>query len=414
MADHNGFVIENGRLIKYEGPDGSVEIPEGVSEIGDRAFQYCKGLTEALIPATVKRVGKGAFRHCENLECVALETGVEEIDDEAFQGCFSLQHITLPTGMRRIGRRAFGWCMRLKTVALPEGLWQIDADGVSGCKALEGLSLPEGLTRIGENAFYGCERLTELVLPHSIKDIGKWAFNDCRGLAQVTIMDSVVDFSAFWGCTSLETFIVSPASRHYRAVDGVVFSRDGRQLIAWPPGRRRQRYDIPRSVMEFPASAFDRAPVKVVFAPKGVKCIPTYTSGIENCPCFASADPALTARVGRNVYLGPLDDLPKRQRRIAAEGFLAALEIGMPELEPWEDGYIDYIRQEYAAFEKKAWRNETLLRLLMEQGLLKLETAMVMRRRFDAERKTDLAEALDDYLAAHTDVNGKGMEERLR
>ena len=414
MADHNGFVIENGRLIKYEGPDGSVEIPEGVSEIGDRAFQYCKGLTEVMIPATVTRVGKGAFRHCENLECVALETGVEEIDDEAFQGCFSLQHITLPTGMRRIGRRAFGWCIRLKTAALPEGLWQIDADGFSGCKALEGLSLPEGLTRIGENAFYGCERLTELVLSHSIKDIGKWAFNDCRGLAQVTIMDSVEDFSVFWGCTSLETFIVSPASQRYRAVDGVVFSQDGRQLIAWPPGRRRQRYDIPGSVMEFPASAFDRAPVKVVFAPKGVKCIPTYTSGIENCPCFASADPAFTARLGRYVYLGPLDDLPKRQQRIAAEGFLAALEIGMPELEPWEDGYIDYIRQEYAAFEKKAWRNETLLRLLMEQGLLKPETAMVMRRRFDAERKTDLAEALDDYLAAHTDVNGKGMEERLR
>ena len=414
MADHNGFVIENGRLLKYEGSDGDVVIPEGVTEIGDRAFQYCRGLTDISIPATVKRVGKGAFRHCENLGCVALETGVEEIDDEAFQGCFSLQHITLPTGMRRIGRRAFGWCMRLKTVALPEGLWQIDADGFSGCKALEGLSLPEGLTRIGENAFYGCERLTELVLPQSVKHIGKWAFNDCRDLAQVTIMDSVEDFSVFWGCTSLETFIVSPASQRYRAVDGVVFSQDGRQLIAWPPGRRRQRYDIPGSVMEFPASAFDRAPVKVVFAPKGVKCIPTYTSGIENCPCFASADPAFTARLGRYVYLGPLDDLPKRQQRIAAEGFLVALEIGMAELEPWKEGYIDYIRQEYAAFEKKAWQNGTLLCLLMERGMLKMETAMVMRRKFDAEGKTDLAEALSDYLTAHTDVNGKGMEESIR
>ena len=67
MADHNDFVIENGSLTKYEGPGGSVEIPEGVTEIGDRAFQYCKGLTEVMIPATVKRVGKGAFRHCENL-----------------------------------------------------------------------------------------------------------------------------------------------------------------------------------------------------------------------------------------------------------------------------------------------------------------------------------------------------------
>jgi hypothetical protein len=414
MADHNDFVIENGSLTKYEGPGGSMEIPEGVTEIGDRAFQYCKGLTEVMIPATVKRVGKGAFRYCENLGGVALGIGVEEIDDEAFQGCFSLQHIAIPAGVRRIRCGTFAWCIGLKTVALPEGMWQIDADGFSGCKALEGLSLPEGLTRIGENAFYGCERLTELTIPQSVREIGRWAFNECKGLAQAEITDSVVDFSVFWGCTGLETFIVYPASRRYRAVDGVVFSRDGRQLIAYPPGRRRQRYDIPGSVMEFPASAFDRAPVKVVFAPKGVKCIPTYTSGIENCPCFASADPALTARVGRNVYLGPLADLPKRQQRIAAEGFLAALEIGMAELEPWKDGYIDYIRQEYAAFEKKAWRNETLLCLLMERGMLKPETARAMRRKFDAEGKTDLAEALSDYLTAHSDVNGKGMEESIR
>ena len=117
--------------------------------------------------------------------------------------------------------------------------------------------------------------------------------------------------------------------------------------------------------------------------------------------------------MGRNVYLGPLDDLPKRQQRIAAEGFLVALEIGMPELEPWKEGYIDFIRQEYATFEKKAWRNETLLRLLMERSMLKLETAMVMHRKFGALGKADLAELLADYLAAHTDVNGHGGKHTL-
>ncbi len=402
MADHNGFVIENGRLIKYEGSGGDVVIPDGVTEIGDRVFQYCRGLTEVVIPATVKRIGNGAFRNCENLRRAALGMRVEEIDDEVFRGCFSLQRIAIPAGVRRIGRGAFSWCIELKTAALPAALRQIDAEGFSGCTALEELALPEGLTRIGENAFYGCDSLTEITIPQSVREIGRWVFNECKGLAQAVITDSVVDFSVFWGCTHLEAFVVLPSSRQYRAVDGVVFSRDGRRLIAWPPGMRRRRYDIPGNVTEFLASAFDRAPVKLVFAHKGVKCVSTYTTGAENSPCFASADPALTARLGRYVYLGPLKDLPKRQQRIAAESFLVAIEIGMPELEPWMEGYVDYIRQEYAAFEKKAWRNETLLRLLMERGMLKTETAKTMRRKFDAEGKTDLVKALNGYLAAHT------------
>lgn len=407
MADHNGFVIENQALTGYEGPGGRVVIPEGVTQIGDRAFQYCRELTEVMIPATVKRVGKGAFRYCENLRSAALGMGVEEIDDETFQGCFSLQRIAVPAGVRRIGPRAFAWCIRLKTATLPEGLLQIDAEGFSGCRELAELSLPESLTRIGENAFFGCESLREVALPQSVKDIGRWAFNDCKALARVAITDSVEDFSVFWGCIALEAFVVSPASRRYSVADGVVFSRDGHRLIAYPPGRRRERYDIPGNVTEFPACAFDRAPVKVVFVPKDVKLIRTYTTGAETNPCFASADLALTAQVGRCVYLGSLDDLPRRQKRIAVEGFLAALEIGMPELEPWKDGYIDYIRQEYAAFEKKAWRNVTLLKLLMEYRMLTPGTTKNMLRKFSAEGRFDLADALNDYLAALPGEDGR-------
>ena len=467
MADHAGFVIENGLLTKYDGPGGNVVIPEDVTEIGDGAFRFCGALTDVLIPGGVKRVGKGAFRYCENLRSAALEMDVEEIDDEAFcgcrrlarvslpeslrrigvcafcecqelasvaipggvarigrrtfgecrgltdvslpeglteiddegfQGCYSLSRVALPAGVRRVGRRAFAWNRRLKKAALPAALHQIDKEGFIGCEALEELTLPEGLASIGENAFCGCKSLKELVIPGSVKDIGRWAFYDCAGLARVTITDRVEDFSVFWGCAGLEAFVVPPASRRYSAVDGVVFSRDGSRLIAYPPGRHCARYDIPGNVAEFLESAFDMASVNLVFAQKGVKCVPTYTTGRENYPCFASGDPALTARVGRNVYLGALDDLPKRQQRIAAEGFLAALEIGLPELEPWKEGYIEYIRQEYAAWEKKAWRNETLLRLLMERGMLKLETAKTMRRKFEAEGKTELAEALADYL----------------
>ena len=51
MADLAGFVIENGLLTKYEGPGGSVEIPEGVRSIGERAFASCLKLRKIRIPS---------------------------------------------------------------------------------------------------------------------------------------------------------------------------------------------------------------------------------------------------------------------------------------------------------------------------------------------------------------------------
>ena len=53
----------------------------------------------------------------------------------------------------------------------------------------------------------------------------------------------------------------------------------------------------------------------------------------------------------------------------------------MAELESWKDGYIHYIRQECAVFEMKAWRNEALLRLPTERGMLKPKTATVKQHR---------------------------------
>lgn len=49
-----------------------VETP--VTEIGDRAFEGCKGLTSVTIPKSVEHIGEGAFSGCDNLEEIICES----------------------------------------------------------------------------------------------------------------------------------------------------------------------------------------------------------------------------------------------------------------------------------------------------------------------------------------------------
>lgn len=49
---------------------GSVEIPEGVTEIGDYAFDGCSSLTSVRIPRSVTSIGGGAFFGCDGLKTV--------------------------------------------------------------------------------------------------------------------------------------------------------------------------------------------------------------------------------------------------------------------------------------------------------------------------------------------------------
>ena len=47
-----------------------LDIPEGVSEIGDYLFYNCPNLTNVIIPATVEYIGEEAFYNSDNIEVI--------------------------------------------------------------------------------------------------------------------------------------------------------------------------------------------------------------------------------------------------------------------------------------------------------------------------------------------------------
>ncbi len=95
---------------------------------------------------------------------------------------------------------------------------------------------------------------------YSVTTIGKYAFSECSGLTQVTIGNSVMEIGerAFENCSGLTQFEVAEGSEYFCAVDGVLYSKNMTELVAFPPASPLvpSSFDIPNSVTRIGESAF--------------------------------------------------------------------------------------------------------------------------------------------------------------
>lgn len=96
----------------------------------------------------------------------------------------------------------------------------------------------------------------DVVLPEEIDGVtvvglGDFIFNMQDGIETVTIPDNLchIGASAFYG-TSITEFIVSDTHPMYKTEDGVLFSKDGIAIVAYPPKKTDKAYVIPDGVEE--------------------------------------------------------------------------------------------------------------------------------------------------------------------
>lgn len=201
----------------------SLEIPEGVTKLGDYAFYGCEDLESVTLPSTLKELGKGVFGNCHQLKYVNFSSGcsISELPEKTFAGCVVLESVNLPATITKVGREAFTHTM-IRELNL-DGVTEFEDFALSGMPYLQILNInPQvaevtgllmddislvSLTGVPENLpdyfAANCTKLPTNDIVSGISTIGKYALANQEASNFVILGTGIVslDRGAFSGNT---------------------------------------------------------------------------------------------------------------------------------------------------------------------------------------------------------------------
>ena len=260
-------------------------------------------LTQVNLGGKITIIGGSAFEG-SSVESIVLPESLTAIQAEAF-AYSALKQITIPADVTFIGREAFAYTdITELTFAKKAKLTVIEQYAFEGTKKLTYVNLPESLTTLGTGVFLGSglqsvefakkiqlqeipqrafaeTKLTSVVLPDSVILVNHNAFNNVQTLKSVTFgkndgirlmsnafyhtgLESLhipanvtyIGEYCFVALGNLKEFTVDAKNPNYMAEDGLLFSKDGRKLIAVPAGRTGS-LTVPKSVETIGFGAFE-------------------------------------------------------------------------------------------------------------------------------------------------------------
>ena len=131
----------------------------------------------------------------------SIPDGITDIGERAFEGYVNLTEITIPDSVRYIGEYAFLNCESLKEIELPEQLVRIGEGAFRECRELEHIEIPEFVDEIESDTFRRCESLTEIKIPWGVSFIDRYAFAECRNLSKIVLPETIgeIEYNAFSG-----------------------------------------------------------------------------------------------------------------------------------------------------------------------------------------------------------------------
>ncbi len=294
-------------IIPENSPDG-----DKVISIGKSAFSDCKSILSVEIPESVRIIEDRAFFYCIGLTSIKIPESVQIIEDMAFAGCKSLESIEIPNSTFDIGLYAFGLCTSLSRIVVDDknpyyhdsGNCLIETETKTLIQGSNSSVIPSdgSVKNIAERAFNNCINLDSIEIPESVTCISQGAFAMCNGLSNITVADGnpiyhddgnciietdtqilivgckdstiptdgsvkkIGDY-AFWACASLENIVIP------NNVTEIGF-------MAFNECSGLKNINIPESVTSIEAHAFSNCTALInINVPYSVKRIGMYAFG---------------------------------------------------------------------------------------------------------------------------------------
>lgn len=196
---------------------GDVVIPDSilcngsgyhVTSIRYMAFMQCDSLISIVLPNGLTSIGILAFWECTNLTSITIPNSVFSIDIGAFME--TAWYNNLPDGAIYINDMLYeykGAMPENTEFILKEGTKSISMGAFSACgSCLASVTIPESVSWIGAGAFSACDSLKEV-----------W----CYAPTPPTLLNHVLNYDVFDGCTSLSAIYVPATSVElYQAAEG--------------------------------------------------------------------------------------------------------------------------------------------------------------------------------------------------
>ena len=167
---------------------------------------------------------------------------------------------TMPEGNSGLGYPWYDDRLQIVEVNIGDGITNIGNYAFDSCIKLESVTIGAGVETLGTEAFDDCPKLSGIVIPDSVRSIGAYAFEDCYALSSVTIGTGLetIGQRAFRYNDTAE-FVIHEENPYFKAVDGNIFSKDGRVLVRYATAKKDTAYVIPEGVTTIGFGAFESA-----------------------------------------------------------------------------------------------------------------------------------------------------------
>ena len=121
----DGVLYDNRKqaVVTHEHGHKKLIIREGTLEILAGAFRKDKSLESIELPVGLKNVGESAFEGCSCLAEIAIPEGVLKIESRTFLGCEGLREIRVPDSVTELGANVFWGCENLMKLIAPRVHW---------------------------------------------------------------------------------------------------------------------------------------------------------------------------------------------------------------------------------------------------------------------------------------------------